>query len=139
MRGGAYEYVASYYNGSDADTADIDYGYPFASIGGTSNEYSTTYNSSGSSSASANYKYGDATYETSGWHGDLANFVYSNRPFFTRGGYYGSDDSGTGVFYFNDGNRRQRHQRLVPRQYSSVMCNLLSERHNELLPNYEKE
>ena len=125
MRGGAYEYVASYYNGSDANTTYIGYGDSFASKGGTSDEYSTTYNSSGSSSASANYKYGDATYETSGWHGDSAGFVNSDRPFFERGGLSCSVASFAGVFCFDYTYRRQ--QQLVPRWPSSVMCNLLSE------------
>ena len=109
MRGGAAEYVASYYNGSDANTTRIGYGDPFASIGGTSDEYSTVYNSSGSgpSSASANYKYGDATYETSVWHGDSASFVYSYVPFFPRGGSCSNNASGAGVFYFGSGIRQR--------------------------------
>ena len=126
--GNAYEYVASYYNGSDANTTYIGYGDPFASIGGTSDEYSTVYNSSGydSASASANYKYGDATYETSGWNGDLAYFVRSSSPFFQRGGYCGGA-SGAGVFCFNSSFRRQRLLLLISPLPSSVMCNLLSE------------
>ena len=99
LRGGSSEYVAGYYNGSDANTTYIGYGSSFASIGGSSNEYSTAYNSSGSSSADLYYKYGDATYETSGWHSDGANFVYSNNPFFKRGGRYNDVASLTGVFY----------------------------------------
>ena len=105
LRGGASEYVAGYYNGSDANTAKISNGSSFASIGGSSNEYSTAYNSSGSSSADLYYKYGDATYETSGWHSDYAGFVNSNSPFFKRGGYYKYNASSTGVFcyYYIDG------------------------------------
>ena len=92
--GNAYEYVASYYNGSDANTTNIGYGYSFASIGGTSDEYSTVYTGT---SASTAYKYGDATYETSGWNGDSASFVFLYNPFFIRGGYY-INGSNAGVF-----------------------------------------
>ena len=131
LSGNAYEYVASYYNGSDANTTYIGYGDSFASIGGTSDEYSTVYNSSGNDSASAraNYKYGDATYETSGWHGDYAYFVYSTYPFFLRGGHF-SNGSIAGVFNFNYSSRWQCQQQLVP-PLPSVMCNLLSEQASE--------
>ena len=93
LSGGAWEYVSAYYNGSDS----LSYGSSFASKNGTSNEYATAYTGTSASSA---YKPGDATYETSGWHGDSANFVYSSYPFFVRGGYY-NDGSVAGVFYFN--------------------------------------
>ena len=51
-------------------------------------------------SASSAYKPGDATYETSGWHGDSANFVVSYSPFFDRGGGC-VNGSYAGVFNFN--------------------------------------
>ena len=98
LRGGTSEYIAGYYNGSDANTTNIGYGSPFASIGGSSNEYSTAYTGITASSA---YKYGDATYETSGWHSDCANFVYSYSLFFERGGYYDNSASLAGVFYYS--------------------------------------
>ena len=104
LRGGAFEYVASYYNGSDADIGD---GSSFASIGGSSNEYATTYSSSGNSSSNLYYKYGDATYETKSWHSDGAYFVRSSYPFFLRGGDCDSSSSATGVFYFDDYTRLQ--------------------------------
>ena len=98
MRGGAAEYVASYYNGSDVSTTYISYGDSFASIGGSSDEYSTVYTGT---SASSSYKYGDATYETSGWHGDYADFVYGFNPFFCRGGSQALlETSITGIFCF---------------------------------------
>ena len=105
LKGGAYEYVASYYNGSDANTTNIGYGSSFASIGGSSNEYATTYSSSGYSSSNLYYKYGDATYETKNWHSDNANFVASGRPFFRRGDSYDSSSSNAGVFYFYSSDR----------------------------------
>ena len=92
MRGGAGEYVASYYNGS----SNLSYGLSFASQNGTSDEYSTAYSSA--------YKYGEATYETSGWHEDDAYSVGSYAPFVVRGGRY-YDGSGTGVFNFDSNNR----------------------------------
>ncbi len=95
LSGGAWEYVASYYNGGSS----LSNGSSFASQNGTSTEYATAYTGTSASSA---YKPGDATYETSGWHGDNAVFVYSSSPFFIRGG---SNNNGTnaGVFSFAGG------------------------------------
>ena len=91
LSGGAYEYVPAYYNGSGS----LSNGSSFAN--GTSDEFSTAYTETSASSA---YKPGDATYETSGWHGDDAYFVNSNNPFFMRAGVYHSG-SNAGVFYFS--------------------------------------
>ena len=93
LSGGAYERVAAYYNGSSS----LSSGSSFASQGGTSTEYATAYTGITSSTS---YKPGDATYETSGWHSDYADFVYSNVPFFKRGGYC-VNGSNAGVFSFN--------------------------------------
>ena len=84
LSGNASEYVAAGYNNQ-------------SSIGTSSgsNEYGTVYTEA---SASTGYKYGDATYETSGWHSDIAGFVTSDSPFFGRGGYY-SYGGLAGVFY----------------------------------------
>ena len=85
LSGNAYEYVAAAYsNRSEIGTTN------------GSTKYATAYTGT---SASTAYKYGDATYETSGWHSDSALFVNSSYPFFVRGGY---SDSGSiaGVFYF---------------------------------------
>ena len=101
LSGNAWEYIASYYNESDAKY--ISFGSIFASIGGISDAYSTTYNSSGEKSTSANYKYRDATYETNGWHEARADFVNSEYPFFTRGGMYANSSSD--IFYFYSGGR----------------------------------
>ena len=92
LSGGAWEYVASYYNGGSS----LSNGSSFASQNGTSTEYATAYTGTSASSA---YKPGDATYETKRWHGDIADFVNSSNPFFVRGGNY---DNGiyAGVFYF---------------------------------------
>ncbi len=89
LSGNAYEYVAGYYSGGSLPN-----GNSFAN--GTSDAYSTAYSGTIASSA---YKYGDATYETSGWNSDGADFVYSSSPFFLRGGVYGSASS-AGVFNF---------------------------------------
>ena len=64
-------------------------------------KYATAY--TGTSSGTS-YKYGDATYETSGWHSDAANFVNSLIPFFRRGGYYYYSASDVGVFCFLSNN-----------------------------------
>ena len=94
MRGGTTEYVAIYYNEGNS----LSNGSSFAFKGGTSNQYATAYTGINESSA---YKYGDATYETSGWHSDRALFVSSSNPFFRRGGYYGGVASDTGVFCYS--------------------------------------
>ena len=99
--GGAYEYVAAYYNGSTSSNL-TDNGGSFASNGGLSTKYATAYTGTNESSA---YKYGDATYETRGWHSDFASFFVNSEPFFGRGGNYGADISYAGVFnyYYNGG------------------------------------
>ena len=96
LSGNADEYVASYYKDGNFSDANSTF------TNGTSDEYSTAYTGTSVSSA---YKYGDATYETSGWHRDRTNFVNSNSPFFIRGGAYYHGDY-TGVFYFYFGNRQ---------------------------------
>ena len=90
LSGNASEYVAAgYQNQSSIGTSS------------GSNEYGTVYTTT---SASTGYKYGDATYETSGWHSDSAKFVSSIFPFFERGGGY-SDGDDAGVFCVNRDNR----------------------------------
>ena len=96
LSGGAYEYVASYYNGSNL----LSNGSSFANNGGTSTKYATTYTGT---TAKSSYKNGDATYETSGWNSDSAYFVKSYYPFFGRGCSY-SYPSNAGVFYFGNAN-----------------------------------
>ena len=102
LSGGTYEYVAGYYNGSDVNSTYIGYGDPFTSKGGSSTKYATAYTGTSVSTA---YKYGDATYETKSWHSDRAYFVYSNGPFFSRGGGFSNSSADAGVFYFSDSSR----------------------------------
>ena len=96
LSGGAWERVAGYYNGSTS-TNLTNNGGSFASQGGASTKYATAYTDTTASSA---YKYGDATYETSGWNSDYAFFVFSYNPFFGRGGYH-DNASDAGVFDFS--------------------------------------
>ena len=93
LSGNADEYVAGYYNGTNAN---LDYGDSFATANKPSDAYSTAYSGI---TAESSYKYGDATYETSRWNGDVANFVDSDNPFFRRGGGY-HFASAAGVFDF---------------------------------------
>ena len=94
MRGGTGEYVASYYTGGKSTY--LNNGSSFTNTK-TSDKYATAYTEE---SVSIGYKYGDATYETSGWHSDGTFFVYSYYPFFDRGGEADSIiTSDTGVFY----------------------------------------
>ena len=84
--GGAYEYVASYYNDSTYSPSRYEaYASSFASKGGISNEYATVYTGE---RASRNYIKGDGTYETSGLNSGNAYFVTSSSPFFCRGGSF---------------------------------------------------
>ena len=92
LSGGAYEYVAGYYKAGDFSDADSTF------TTGTSDAYSTAYTGTTENSY---YKYGDATYETSGWQSTIAKFVGSTSSFFTRGGYY-SVGADAGVFNFDN-------------------------------------
>ena len=92
LSGNAYEYVAAGYQNQS----------PIGTSSG-SNEYGTVYTTT---SESTGYKYGDATYETSGWHSAYASFVNSRYPFFYRGGSY-INGGYAGVFYYHYGNRWQ--------------------------------
>ena len=85
LSGNAYEYVAAAYsNRSEIGTTN------------ESTKYATVYSGT---NENTDYKYGDATYETSGWNSDSATFVNSNNPFFSRGGGFLNGDS-AGVFGF---------------------------------------
>ncbi len=96
LSGGASEYVAAYYK--NGGSSYLNNGDSFATQNKTSDEYSTAYEKDKSEEANA-FKKGDATYETSGWNSDHAVFVYSNYPFFRRGGVY-KYSSNAGVFYY---------------------------------------
>ena len=98
LRGGTWEYVASYYNGSSS----LSNGSSLASQNETSTEYATAYTGT---SISSTYKPGDATYETKNWHRDGAGYVNSIVPFFYRGGSYVNGNIATpGVFCYNGTN-----------------------------------
>ena len=88
LSGGAWEYAAGYY----AKSSNLTAGSSFAD--GTNDEYATAYTGT---TAESNYKYGDATYETSGWNNDLFSFFSATYPFIERGGYCGRG-SDAGVF-----------------------------------------
>ena len=97
LSGGAYEYVTGYVLGSSS----LNYALSFAD--GSSDEYSTVYNGTNINSA---YKYGDATYETAGWHEDHAIFSESDSFVILRGNYYLSETATTGIFAYNCNPRR---------------------------------
>ena len=106
LSGGAYEYVAGYYK-----DGSLSNGSSFAK--GTSDEYSTAYDSEGNSSYNKYYKYGDATMETKSWHYDTALFVYSAGPFFIRGSHYSRSSGSSGVFSFSFYKRYRPQPRLL--------------------------
>ena len=126
LRGGSFEYVASYVNyGSNSSlskyggTASGDL-YGSGDEQSTSTKYKTVYTASGTSQQNSynllgtgnTIKKGDAVYETStsytsetSWNNGTGNSVYSCFPFdvcpfFKRGGFYNGYD--TGVFYFGN-------------------------------------
>ena len=95
LSGGAYEFVASYYNGSTSSNLTSN---GSQLVNDTNREYVIAYDVY---DVDTSYKQGDATKETEGWNGDYADFVESNIPFFKRGGYYDSTFE-AGVFAFDD-------------------------------------
>ncbi len=108
LSGGAYEYVAAYYEGKTYEGANT------WMTGETEQQYVTKYNSSSSTPNYESYYPGDATYEVgvgvgSAWFDDYCYFIYSLNPFFSRGGCY-LDKLTAGVFYSNydDGDRGVR-------------------------------
>ena len=126
LRGGAYEYVASYVNYANNSYLKTNGGETSGDLYGTgtepstSTEYKTVYTASGTSEsssynllASTNKIRGDAVWETStnytgttSWH-NAGDSVYSyfpgtSGPFFGRGGNYINSDAG--LFYFSGSN-----------------------------------
>ena len=120
--GGAYEYVASYIANNQSN-----YGYQFASNGGTSDstndktestKYATVYKyNTTSDSYQNNYDlnlnkvFGDGTTETStsgdstsSWHSAGSSFTGTYNPFFGRGGHYHYNYSRAGSFSFYGSN-----------------------------------
>ena len=104
LSGGAWEYVSGYLKNGNYSYANTTF------TNGTSNAYSTVYEAKSENEDEVippeeytkilTLKYGDATYETSGWHNDTARFGGKNLPFFVRGGDY-SHKSLRGVFFFS--------------------------------------
>ena len=114
MSGGAWEYVAGYYNSSNAS----EYG---SSLVSAPSRYKDIY-SSYTAPASGGH-YGDAVYETSkinwlsssSWYSDYTRFPSSDAPFFGRGGYDGYANAG--MFAFDDlngGGYAQSFRVVVP-------------------------
>ena len=95
LSGGAYEYVMGVYGTNNSPTV--------GGSGFTEFPESKYYNLYTTTSVN-NSNIGDALYETKGWNGDGAGFVFSNGPFFGRGGDYGiTSDTGVFSFYSNGG------------------------------------
>ena len=96
LRGGTSEKVAAYYTGGSQSYLNTGISLVNDYANENTKKYVTAYTGT---DVSTNYKLGDATYETSGWHSDLAYFVDSDRPFFFRGGSCKHNTSPAGVFY----------------------------------------
>ena len=112
LSGGTYEYVVGYYRDGDFSHANSTF------TDGTSDEYSTAYEGVGVKTA---YKYGDATMETNSWHSDGVSFVFSDGPFFRRGGTYSSSAGRAGLFCFYDSSRWRLLQLLLASCLGYVM------------------
>ena len=95
LSGGTCEYVSIYYNGEDAKDVLEKYGYSFAKVNGESNKFATVYNEA---NLLENYKYGEASLETRGWHNAYYQFVGKYYPFIMRSGY--ATWSGANMFAF---------------------------------------
>ena len=96
LAGGAFERVASYYNGSNL----LDNATSFASNGGKSTAYVTAYEGD---NVEEDNIIGDATYETSNWNNDSKDFVNSDYPLFVRGGH-STNGSSAGIFSYRTSN-----------------------------------
>ena len=106
MSGGAYEYVMG--NMKNSSNAFYSSSAGFTTAPDAKYYDSYKYDSS-SNTTHARGKLGDATKETlatfgsntGGWYSDYADFPFSSRPWFRRGGSYGSGTN-AGVFYFGN-------------------------------------
>ena len=99
LKGCSGEFVAVYYNGGEETLLSNGSSFTSTKI---SDAYSTVYDGT---ITSENYKYGDATYETRGWHGngfgvytDTSTFFISDRPFIVRGNLW--TVTGAGLFTY---------------------------------------
>ena len=101
MSGGAFEYVMGNYNNVSGMSSFSSLNSGFCGTNGPTtgclewpeSKYYDLYTSDVSSA----YKFGDATYETSGWYSDTASFVSSSDPWSVRGGN-ASNVTNAGVF-----------------------------------------
>ncbi len=91
MSGGAYEYVAAYYNRGDT----LVNGSSFASIGKDNTKWSMAYKGQ---NIEINALIGDATKEVKNWNNDSSYFVAKTVPFLDRGGGY-KNSSNAGIFF----------------------------------------
>ena len=92
LSGGTTERVAAYLKGGNTVN-----GNPLENE--TDKNYVTKYEAT---SESIDYKLGDATYETKNWNGDAAYWIFSDVPFFHRGGACNYNISNIGVFYYSN-------------------------------------
>ena len=97
LSGGCREWVASYFNGNNANTMYLNNSNGFAQIGKASDKFSTAYSSG---TVEEGYKYGDATYETNYWSGEDIAFPNYAQPISNRGGRAQSIMS-AGIFCYN--------------------------------------
>ena len=105
LSGGAWEYVAAYLQEESTSNNN-------SLINETDKKFVTVYTGS---NQTTDYKLGDATNETSGWHSDDAVFVHLYNPNFRRGGDY-SNDYVAGIMAFS------RSNGIAYSDYSFRMC-----------------
>ncbi|MFA5407957.1 MAG: prepilin-type N-terminal cleavage/methylation domain-containing protein [Bacilli bacterium] len=104
MSGGAWDYVMGVYEPNPIPATGISDASGYSSTA-TDSQYNLLtintkyYDRYLTPSSSTGAILGDATKETAGWYGDNASFVYADRPWFVRGGYF-SYGSGAGAWSF---------------------------------------
>ena len=104
MSGGAYEYVMGYYSGASTTWgASSNSNYAGFSSKPDSKYYDDYTTNNSLTACNGGICYGHALSETANWYSDGVDFVYSSRPWFRRGGYYGDWD-GADASAFNSGN-----------------------------------
>ena len=111
LAGGSYERIATFYDEGYNEENLVNYGNSLVidSHDTKNKKYVTTYEKTG---RSFDYKTGDATYETLGWHGSTNDVIYDSNPFFIRGNAFDSNSRGNGeifVWYIRSGEAFYRY------------------------------
>ena len=113
MSGGAMEYLMGNWNGYSGNSSTSNSGFNGSFANGTTktngksfpeSKYYDKYTNGTSDNTITKEKsiLGDATWETMNWYQSYYYFIYTNYPWFHRGGYY-DNSANAGIFYFSNG------------------------------------